>query len=147
MDETRLETFPYRDSKLCSPITLKYFCSRTSDRLSIVSVRDFRCQRYAALPSGCKLIQDPNDQCCVKAECAPPTNGQCRDVKDNCFAYGKFACQAPYTAWAKDNCAYYCGFCGEFVGTTVPTTVASVVFFCALLLGLGQLCPLLRLLW
>ena len=25
------------------------------------------------------------------------------------------------------HCAYYCGFCGEFVGTTVPPTAASVV--------------------
>ena len=100
-----------------------------------------RCQRYAALPSGCQLIQDPANPCCVKAECAPPTNGQCRDVKDNCFTYGKYACQAPYTAWARDNCAYYCGFCGEFVGTTVPPTAASVVS------SLGQLCLLLRLLW
>jgi len=71
-----------------------------------------KCQRYAALPSGCNLVQDPSSPCCVKAECAPPTNGQCRDVKDNCFSYGKYSCQAPYTAWAKDNCAYYCGFCG-----------------------------------
>ena len=93
----------------------------------------------------------------MKAECAPPTNGQCRDVKDNCFTYGKYACQAPYTAWAKDNCAYYCGFCGEFVGTTVPTTAASAVSslgphcasycgFCGEFVG-TPLCLLLRLLW
>jgi len=86
-------------------------CECTNAANGVYSCTD-KCQRYAAVPSGCQLVQDPSNPCCVKAECAPPTNGQCRDVKDNCYAYGKYSCQAPYTAWAQDNCAYYCGFCG-----------------------------------
>ena len=43
--------------------------------------------------------------------------------------------------WARDNCAYYCGFCGEFVGTTVPTTAAFVVSFLCTLTGPGTTVP------
>ncbi|XP_071091672.1 uncharacterized protein [Haliotis cracherodii] len=71
-----------------------------------------RCQRYASLPAGCVLIPDVNDRCCQKAECAPPSQGGCVDKKADCYLYGDYSCRDPYTAWAKTNCAKFCGFCG-----------------------------------
>nr|KAG5704543.1 hypothetical protein BaRGS_003854 [Batillaria attramentaria] len=86
-------------------------CECTNAQQGIYSCTD-RCQRYAALPSGCNLVQDPNDQCCVVAQCAPPAQGNCQDKLNNCYMYGKYSCNPPYEQWAHDNCAAFCGFCG-----------------------------------
>ena len=72
-----------------------------------------RCQRFAYLPTGCNLVQDQSNQCCFKAQCPPPSGGDCQDKLSNCYLYPKTSCQAPYLQWAQDNCAYYCGFCGQ----------------------------------
>ena len=39
--------------------------------------------------------------------------GTCQDVLRNCAEYTKNSCVDPYTNWAKQNCAKFCGFCGE----------------------------------
>ncbi|KAL5011088.1 hypothetical protein ScPMuIL_013393 [Solemya velum] len=41
----------------------------------------------------------------------------CADIIDDCEAYGKTACEAPYIEWAKETCPHYCGFCKEEVIT------------------------------
>lgn len=35
----------------------------------------------------------------------------CKDKLDNCPAFGKTSCVAPYEEWARDYCPLYCGFC------------------------------------
>jgi len=97
-------------------------CECTNAANGIYQCTD-KCQRFAGLPSGCKLVQDPNNQCCLKADCPPPTSSMCKDTLPNCYVYDKSSCQAPYTAWAQDNCAYYCGFCS---GSTTPAPVNCI---------------------
>jgi len=90
-----------------------------------------RCQRFAALPSGCNLVQDSNDQCCLKAECAPPSSSMCKDNLANCYLYDKAtSCTGSYAAWAKDNCAYYCGFCAGQT-TQAPANCNDILPNCA----------------
>ncbi|XP_063431248.1 uncharacterized protein LOC134713899 [Mytilus trossulus] len=40
---------------------------------------------------------------------ASPSN--CADKMDNCLAFGKDACGGKYEAFARENCARYCGYC------------------------------------
>merc|ERR1711915_635028 len=35
----------------------------------------------------------------------------CKDLIQNCEAYGTSACKAPYEGWAKRNCPNYCNLC------------------------------------
>jgi len=104
-------------------------CECTDASRGIYKCTD-KCQSYAALPAGCNLVQDPSNPCCVKAECPPPTNGQCRDNRNDCYLYPKYSCEAPYTAWAQDNCAYYCGFCGQST-TVAPADCSDKLPNCA----------------
>ncbi|KAK7493781.1 hypothetical protein BaRGS_00014922 [Batillaria attramentaria] len=114
------------------------------------------CQRYAALPSGCNLVQDPNDQCCVVAQCAPPAQGNCQDKLNNCYMYGKYSCNPPYEqhsdrrrtqltvatcsptvdAYGHDACVgtykpwaeYNCRkYCGYCGGSGPVTTASSII--------------------
>ncbi|XP_061197993.1 uncharacterized protein LOC133206079 [Saccostrea echinata] len=85
-----------------------------------------RCPRYGTLPSECHLVPDANDRCCQKPECNPTGPASCRDVKSDCASYGSYACHEPYAGWAKDNCAKFCGFCGNGTATTQTTTSPGV---------------------
>ncbi|GFO24026.1 collagen alpha-5(vi) chain [Plakobranchus ocellatus] len=82
-----------------------------------------RCQRFGSLPSSCSLVPDQTDRCCTKVECnpvappvvtsAPSGTGACADKLQDCYLYGQSACtDAQYSAWARENCASFCGFCG-----------------------------------
>lgn len=77
------------------------------------TISSHRCPRYGTIPAECHLVPDANDQCCQKPECNPTGPGACRDVKPDCASYGDYACHEPYAGWAKDNCAKFCGFCGN----------------------------------
>ena len=35
----------------------------------------------------------------------------CADKMDNCLAFGKDSCGGKYEAFARENCARYCGYC------------------------------------
>ncbi|GFR68031.1 collagen alpha-5(VI) chain, partial [Elysia marginata] len=91
-----------------------------------------RCQRFGSLPSGCSLVPDQTDRCCTKVECnpvAPPAvtsapTGSCVDKLQDCYLYGQGACtDAQYSAWARENCPLFCGFCGS--GTGIGGTQTS----------------------
>lgn len=43
---------------------------------------------------------------------APTQSTACQDKLDNCQAYGKSSCTGQFEPWARDNCRFYCGFCG-----------------------------------
>ena len=94
-----------------------------------------RCQEFTDLPPVCKFVNVAND-CCPKVQCLPPPTtaplpttttirpttvaptGPCvsTDKLPNCNQYDKdTACVGLYEAWARDNCAVYCGYCREFL--------------------------------
>lgn len=111
------------DNFLCNRIVFPnkiLKCKKMKQKAIIMS--SHRCPRYGTIPAECHLVPDANDQCCQKPECNPTGAGACRDVKPDCASYGDYACHEPYAGWAKDNCAKFCGFCGN-------TTTSSIYIY------------------
>ena len=98
-----------------------------------------RCPVYTALPPMCKMVAPPSGQCCGQVSCqvvttiptTPTTQsphlhpGLCLDKLDNCQAYGKSSCVAPYVGWAKSNCPAFCGFCSKYTHSVKQLLPAS----------------------
>jgi len=53
-------------------------------------------------------------------------SGPCTDKLKDCYLYGKQSCTGQFKAWAQENCAGFCNFCG----TSAPPTCQDLIPNC-----------------
>ncbi|XP_070202959.1 uncharacterized protein [Littorina saxatilis] len=83
-----------------------------------------KCSKFTSVPSGCKLVKDPQG-CCDLLSCpavVTTVDPTCKDPLVNCPDYGKDSCTGQYEPWARRNCPHFCGYvkCGESTTSATP---------------------------